>query len=66
MTYDQQLAVLEESLASSREELRASVQRVKRAVREPLHVSRRIRESPAPWVLGAVLLGLWLGVREAA
>lgn len=65
MSYDEQVEALEEALASSQRELRASVDRVKRVMREPLGVSRRIRERPAPWVLGAALLGLWLGVREA-
>lgn len=63
MTYADQIEALQESLASNQQELRASVERVKRAVREPLDVQKRIRESPAPWVLGAALLGLWLGTR---
>ncbi len=66
MTYDEQIEAVQESLASNQEELRASVERVRRAVREPLAVTKRIRERPAPWVFGAALLGLWLGVREAA
>lgn len=66
MTYDEQIEAVQESLASNQQQLRASVERVKRAVREPLAVSKHIRERPAPWVLGAALLGLWLGVREEA
>jgi hypothetical protein len=61
--YAEQIEVLQESLEHDREELRAAVERMKRAVREPLAVKRRIRERPTPWVFGAALFGLWLGAR---
>jgi hypothetical protein len=64
--YAEQIEALQESLASDQEELRIAVDRVKRAVSEPLDVSRRIRESPAPWMFGAALVGLWLGARGHA
>jgi len=64
--YAEQIEALHESLDHDREELRAAVERVKRAVREPLAVKRKIRERPTPWVFGAVLVGLWLGARGAA
>jgi hypothetical protein len=64
--YAEQIEALHESLANDREELRDAVQRVKNAVSEPLDVQRRIRERPTPWVFGAALLGLWLGVRVSA
>lgn len=64
--YEEQIEALQGSLASDQRELREAMERVKRAVSEPLDVPRRIRESPAPWMFGAALLGLWLGVRGAA
>lgn len=64
--YAEQIEALQASLASDREELREAVDRVKRAVSEPLDVPRRIRESPAPWMFGAALFGLWLGARVEA
>jgi hypothetical protein len=64
--YAEQIESLQESLASDQEELRAAMDRVKRAVSEPLDVQRRIRESPAPWMFGAALVGLWLGARGNA
>lgn len=64
--YAEQIEALHESLANDREELRDAVQRVKKAVSEPLDVQRRIRERPTPWVFGAALLGLWLGARASA
>ena len=64
--YAEQIEALHESLASDRENLREAVDRVKRAVSEPLDVQKRIRESPTPWVFGAALLGLWLGTRGNA
>jgi hypothetical protein len=64
--YAEQIEALQESLASDQQELRAAVDRVKRAVSEPLDVSRRIRESPTPWMFGAALVGLWLGARGQA
>lgn len=64
--YGERIEALHESLASDREDLRDAVQRVKRAVSEPLAVQRRIRERPTPWVFGAALVGLWLGARAGA
>lgn len=64
--YAEQIEALQESLESDRQELRDAVDRVKRAVSDPLDVPRRIRESPAPWMFGAALLGLWLGARVDA
>ena len=64
--YVEQIEELQSSLANDQQELRAAVDRVKRAVSEPLDVPRRIRESPAPWMLGAALVGLWLGARGDA
>lgn len=64
--YAEQIEALQESLASDRQELRDAVDRVKRAVSEPLDVPRRIRESPTPWMFGAALFGLWLGARVEA
>jgi hypothetical protein len=61
--YAEQIEALNESLANDRADLRDAVWRVKRAASEPLEVQRRIRERPTPWVCGAALLGLWLGVR---
>jgi hypothetical protein len=64
--YAEQIEALQESLEHDREELRAAVERVKRAAREPLAVKKKIRERPTPWVFGAALLGLWLGARVSA
>jgi len=61
--YAEQIEALHESLANDREELREAVQRVRRAVSEPLDVQRLIRKRPTPWCVGAALLGLWLGAR---
>ena len=60
------VATLHEALANDSAQLRAAMQRVRRAVGEPLDVQRRIRERPATWVIGAALLGLWLGARAGA
>lgn len=61
--YAEQIETLQESLVSDQQELRAALERVKRAVSEPLHVQTSIRESPTPWMFGAALVGLWLGAR---
>ncbi|HEY8517647.1 MAG TPA: hypothetical protein VIS07_19235 [Candidatus Binatia bacterium] len=63
--YAEQIEALQESLDHDRAELRAAMERVKRAAREPLAVRRRIRERPTPWMFGAALVGLWLGARES-
>jgi hypothetical protein len=64
--YAEQIGALQESLATDQQELRDALDRVKRAVSEPLDVPRRIRESPTPWMFGAALVGLWLGARVDA
>ena len=64
--YAEKIEALQESLASDQQELRDALDRVKRAVSEPLDVPRRIRESPTPWMFGAALVGLWLGARVDA
>jgi len=61
--YAEQIEALHESLEHDREDLQAAIERMKRAVKEPLAVQRRIRERPTPWVFGAALVGLWLGAR---
>lgn len=63
--YAEQIEALHESLEHDREQLREAVERMKRAVKEPLAVKRRIRERPTPWVFGAALIGLWLGARTS-
>jgi hypothetical protein len=64
--YAEKIEALQESLESDRQELRDAMDRVKRAVSEPLDVPKRIRESPTPWMFGAALVGLWLGARVDA
>lgn len=64
--YAEQIEALQESLATDQQELRDALDRVKRAVSEPLDVQNRIRESPTPWMFGAALVGLWLGARVSA
>jgi hypothetical protein len=64
--YADKIEALQESLESDRQELREAMDRVKRAVSEPLDVPKRIRESPTPWMFGAALVGLWLGARVDA
>jgi hypothetical protein len=64
--YAEKIEALHESLAQDREELQDAMQRVRRAVSEPLGMQRRIRERPTPWVFGAALVGLWLGARAGA
>ena len=64
--YAEQIEALQESLSTDQQELRDALGRVKRAVSEPLEVQNRIRESPTPWMFGAALVGLWLGVRVGA
>ena len=64
--YAEKIEALQESLESDRQELRQAMDRVKRAVSEPLDVPKRIRESPTPWMFGAALVGLWLVARVEA
>ncbi|HXK21355.1 MAG TPA: hypothetical protein VMS55_01635 [Myxococcota bacterium] len=59
--------LLEARLERDQQEFVASLVSLRERVRADLaHLDprRRIEERPAPWLIGAVLLGLWLGARR--
>ncbi|MBX3024154.1 hypothetical protein KF840_04510 [bacterium] len=63
MTTEERRVELLASVARHERELDRAVAELKDAVRRPLlaHVRERIADDPAPWILGALLLGCWLG-----
>jgi hypothetical protein len=52
------------SIERDERELAAVVGALRERVRSELDLRRRIGERPAAWLLGAALLGLWLGARR--
>ena len=59
--------LLEARLERDQQELVASLGHLRERVRgDVAHLDprRRIEERPVPWLLGAALLGLWLGARR--
>lgn len=51
------------SVGAHERELQAALDDVRRAVRHTVAVGERIAENPVPWLVGALLAGLWLGRR---
>jgi hypothetical protein len=58
----------EEMLAAAarhEEELERALVDLKHAVKRPFAIGERLAQHPLPWLIGAVLVGLWLGSRNA-
>jgi hypothetical protein len=59
--------IREELVASaerSERELQVAIEDLKQAVKQPFGIGERIAEHPLPWMVGGVLVGLWLGIRD--
>jgi len=56
------------SLERDEEELEQALDELKVAVRRPFAIgenaAQHIAEHPLPWLVGALLVGLWLGSRD--
>lgn len=60
---DAERQVLLEQVERDEQELSRAVDDLKDVVSRPLKIVERVAEAPAPWVLGGILIGLWLGSR---
>lgn len=67
MTTEDQRAELVAQTERHERELERAVADLKGAVRRPFAVATRVREQvdahPLPWMLSALLVGIWLGSR---
>ena len=54
-----------QSIERDQEEVRGAVQELVDAAQVRFDVRERVKESPLAWVIGACLVGLWLGSRGA-
>ncbi|MCW5890826.1 MAG: hypothetical protein KIT14_09760 [bacterium] len=61
MATPEERAVLEHRVAEHRDELRTALHDLERAARARVDVRDAVRERPVPWLVGALLLGAWLG-----
>jgi hypothetical protein len=52
------------SAARHEHELEQALTDLKVAVHRPFAIGERIAENPVPWLIGSVLIGLWLGTRN--
>jgi hypothetical protein len=56
------------SVARHEEELEQALDELKEAVQRPFalgdHLAQHIGQHPIPWLVGAVVVGLWLGSRS--
>jgi len=57
-----------ESVARDEQELERAIGDLKQAVQRPFEVGERVRAHisahPIPWLVGGLLIGLWLGGRN--
>lgn len=56
---------LRQSIARDEEEVRLAVRELTGAARSTFDVSEHIKKFPLAWVMGAFLVGAWLGSRGA-
>jgi hypothetical protein len=56
--------LLEARIDREREALIEALDDVRERTRAELDVARRVRERPLAWLVGASLVGLWLGARR--
>jgi hypothetical protein len=61
MATPEERVVLEQRAAEHRDEIRTALHDLERAARASVDIRDAIRERPMPWLVGAALLGLWLG-----
>lgn len=64
-TYTEQRDQLLQSIEQDDEKVRVAVHELAGAARCKLDVSERIKQAPLTWVIGACLVGAWLGSRGA-
>jgi len=64
-TYSEHRDHLLRSIEQDEEEMRVATHELTEAVRFKLDLGERIKQSPLTWVIGACLMGAWLGSRGA-
>ena len=64
-TYTEQRDHLVRSIEQDDEKMRVATHELAGAVRVKLDLGERIKQSPLTWVIGACLVGAWLGSRGA-
>jgi hypothetical protein len=52
---------LRESIERNEADLREAVDELTHVVKRELTLGTRVADDPAPWLVGAFLLGIWLG-----
>lgn len=65
-TSDLPRGVLVESIERDEKELEEALDDLQEAAQHTFSLSDKIAHRPWPWLVGGVLLGLWLGVRGRA
>jgi hypothetical protein len=60
---DEREEVLRQSIEHNEAELRDAVDEMTTAVKSELTLRGHIAEHPVPWLLGGIVLGLWLSRR---
>ena len=63
-TYVQERETLLHSIEHDQQDLHEALDELKSAAQQALDLGAYIAERPAPWLVGAFLVGFWLGVRH--
>lgn len=61
MATPEERAALEQRAVEHRNELRSALYDLERAAKASVDIRDAIRERPMPWLVGALLFGIWLG-----
>ncbi|HVM95298.1 MAG TPA: hypothetical protein VMT89_02860 [Candidatus Acidoferrales bacterium] len=65
MTENEERDALRRSIERDEQELRAAVHDLTGAARAELGLAEHIQRAPLTWVAGGLLIGMWLGSRDA-
>ncbi len=63
-TYVRERETLLQSIEHDQEDLHQALADLKNAAQQAIDLGAYIAERPAPWLVGAFVLGFWLGVRH--
>lgn len=63
-TYVRERETLLQSIEHDQEDLHQALDELKNAAQQAIDLGAYIAERPTPWLVGAFVLGLWLGVRH--
>jgi hypothetical protein len=64
MIGDQEVNQRRVEIEQHSQEFHEAVAKLREATKNPLGLADRIRDNPLPWLVGGVLVGVWIGSRK--